>query len=274
MLPTNYLSVSASLVKIATSAGNILSEYFRKAQLAYSTKNGRANLVTQADLASQRLIVNKLKQSFPNIPIIAEENGKPNLLAETCFLIDPLDGTLNFFHGIPFFSVALALVVNYEPIVGVVYAPCLKETFYAIKGHGAYLNAKRLQTRENRTLKDAIAATGWPYDQTLVDLVMHSLTLVQKEVQEVRVLGACSLEMCYVAAGFIDVYWELGLFPWDLAAGSLIVSEAGGTVTDLDGSDFDLSTGRVLAAANKFLHSGAVSILTNIFNNNSALPPN
>lgn len=157
-------------------------------------------------------------------------------------------------------------MANCEPIVGVVHAPCLKETFYAIKSHGAYLiNTKRLQTQRCKTLKEAIAAVGWPYDQTFINLVMRSLVLVQKEVQEVRVLGACSLEMCYVAAGFIDMYWELGLYPWDLAAGSLIVSEAGGTVTDLDGSSFNLSTGRVLATANDLLHSSAVSILKNIF---------
>ncbi|MEM2249762.1 MAG: inositol monophosphatase family protein [Candidatus Bathyarchaeia archaeon] len=252
---------SASLVKISQVAGDVLLRYFRKTRLHCFAKHGRANLVTQADLASQKIIIKLLMKLFPDIPVVTEENPLVTPESEAYFLVDPLDGTLNFFHGIPFFSVSIALMINHKPLVGVVHAPFLNETFYAIKGRGTFLNAKELRTGQKKTLKEAIAVTGWPYDPSLMDLALRLLILVQKEVQEVRVFGACSLEMCYVAANFIDVYWEIGLCPWDLAAGWLIVEEAGGVVSDLDGGAFDLSAGRVLAVNSETLHRDVVKIL-------------
>ncbi|MEM3433067.1 MAG: inositol monophosphatase family protein [Candidatus Methanomethyliaceae archaeon] len=248
-------------MEISQAAGDVLLQYFRKTQLYYSTKQGRANLVTQADIMSQKIIIEQLATLFPDIPVITEENNDTVPGIETYFLVDPLDGTLNFFHGIPFFSVSIAFIMNRKPVVGVVHAPFLNETFCAIKGQGTFLDAKRLQAGRRKTLKEAVAVTGWPYEPSLMDLALRSLILVQKEVQEVRVFGACSLEMCYVAANFIDVYWEIGLYPWDLAAGWLIVEEAGGVVSDLDGGTFDLASNRVLAVNSETLHRDVIKIL-------------
>lgn len=250
------------LVSIAQAAGDLLLHWFRTGEISYSSKEGRANLVTEADLSSQRLITEELSRLFPNIPVVGEEGETVTLWQATSyFLVDPLDGTLNFLRGIPFFAVSIALVWKGTPVVGVVHAPVLGETFYAARGGGTFLNGNRLRRQKEKPVRDSIAVTGWPYNPSLMSWARQSISLVQREVHEVRILGACSLEMCYVAAGFVDVYWEIGLCPWDLAAGWVIVKEAGGVVTDVDGSAFNLLSGRVLAASNKVLHRKIVHIL-------------
>lgn len=238
------------LIYIAQSAGKILLGYFRKKELSHSEKSGRSDLVTEADLAAQEKITEELARLYPDIPVIGEE-GKQERGEGLYFLVDPLDGTLNFFHGIPYFSVSIALMENEKPIAGVVYAPGLGETFYAVKGEGAYFNNERLSLSSSVQLSGAIAATGWPYDKRLIQWTEEAISLVQSKVQEVRIMGSAALEMCYVAAGFIDVYWEVGLHPWDLAAGAIILREAGGVVTDVNGAPFELSSGRVLACGNR-----------------------
>ena len=250
------------LIATARTAGEILSRYFRRGMVSHRMKAGRANVVTEADLESQRAIIERLSRLFPRVPIVGEEDESTGGAdAEMYFLVDPLDGTLNFLHGIPFFSVSIALMQGETPLVGVVYAPVLDELFYATRGAGAFLNGRRLGRRGKRSIREAIAVTGWPYDPTLLSWAQRSLSLVQKEVQEVRILGTSSLEMCYIAAGFIDVYWEVGLYPWDLAAGWAIVTEAGGMVTDPAGGEFDLRSGRVLATGCTSLHHEMLRIL-------------
>jgi len=250
------------LISVARAAGEILSRYFRIRGFAHATKTGRANVVTEADLASQGLITEELSRRFPRVPVVGEE-GKtgPFPRRGTYFLVDPLDGTLNFLHGIPFFSVSIALMQGGRPAAGVVYAPALGELFHAVKGMGAFFNGRKLDRPGEKALREALAVTGWPYDPALLGWAQRSLSLIQEKVQEVRILGSSSLEMCYVAAGLIDVYWEVGLYPWDVAAGWAVVEEVGGTVSDLDGNEFDPVSGRVLAAGCRSLHREMLRIL-------------
>jgi len=250
------------LISVVRAAGEILYRYFRKRDFAHVTKTGRANIVTEADLASQRLIANELSRRFPRVPVVGEEGeAGPLPCGGTYFLVDPLDGTLNFLHGIPFYSVSIALMREGRPMAGGGYAPALGGLFHAMKGVGAFLNGRKLNRPSEKTLHEAIAVTGWPYDSALLGWVHRSLSVVQEKVQEVRILGASSLEMCYVAAGLIDVYWEVGLYPWDLAAGWVMVEETGGIVSDLDGAAFDLVSGRVLAVGCRSLHKEMLRLL-------------
>ena len=250
------------LISVAQAAGEILFHYFRRRGFAHATKTGRANVVTEVDLASQRLIAQELSRRFPRVPVVGEEGEtEPLPHGGTYFLVDPLDGTLNFLHGIPFFSVSIALMRDGKPVAGVVYAPAMGELFHAVTGVGAFFNGRKLGRPGEKALHEAIAVTGWPYDPALLSWAQRSLFVVQDKVQEVRILGASSLEMCYVAAGLIDVYWEVGLYPWDLAAGWLMVEETGGVVSDLDGDRFDLVSGRVLAASCRSLHEEMLRVL-------------
>ncbi len=236
--------------------------YFRKEGLSHETKAGRANIVTEADVASQKWLVRGLSRLCPHIPIIGEEGRQQGWPEKGFyFLVDPLDGTLNFLHGIPFFSVSIAVMWGTKPVAGVVHAPALRESFYAVEGQGAYFNNRKISLQSKTNIREAIAVTGWPYNSELIPWTQRALLLVHKEAQEVRILGSASLEMCYVAAKIVDVYWEIGLYPWDLAAGWAILRESGGIVSDIAGGDFDLLSGRVLACGNESLHREMVRLL-------------
>jgi len=252
-----------NLIYISQSAGKILARYFRQKSISYKEKSGKSDLVTEADLASQEKITQDLAKFNPKIKIIGEE-GPHNYQENKYFLVDPLDGTLNFFHGIPYFSVSISLMEGKDSIMGVVHAPILNETFYAIRGEGAYFNGNRLSLSDELALSKAIVATGWPYSQQFIRWTEGTINLVQARVQEVRILGSAALEMCYVAAGIIDAYWEVGLYPWDLAAGGLIVEEAKGILRDIDGTQFDLFSGRVLTSRNNLINDEMVTILSKI----------
>ncbi|MGY4707489.1 inositol monophosphatase family protein [Candidatus Bipolaricaulota sp. J31] len=254
-----------ALVSLAQEAGTVLLGYFRHRGLLHLKKEGRANIVTEADLASQELILAGLTRLFPEIPAVGEEGRHVKPPREgPYFLVDPLDGTLNFLHGLPFFGVSIALMEGEEPVVGVVHAPALGETFHAVQGRGAFLNGERIYTRGHVPIPEAIAVTGWPYNPELLPWAKRALAAMQAMVQEVRILGAASLEMCYVAAGFIDIYWEVGLYPWDLAAGWLIVEEAGGVVKDVGGGKFELYSGRVVAGKSRALVDETVQTLESL----------
>jgi myo-inositol-1(or 4)-monophosphatase len=250
------------LTAIAQQAGKVLIENFRMNNFIYARKPGKANIVTNIDREVQRLIIKELTQRFPNTPTIGEEDGDMmRKCDETFFLVDPLDGTLNFVHGLPFFAISIALVKGDKPIAGVVHAPVLKETFAAVLNCGAFMNGQRIQCYKSLPCDEALGTTGWPYHLDLIPWAQRALLAMQRDIQEVRILGAAALELCYVAAGIIDIYWEVGLQPWDLAAGSLIVSEAGGKIGDINGNAFNLLSGQILAARNEQLYQCAVHTL-------------
>jgi len=261
------LQIANIMRSISQAAGKLLMQYFRTYKFSYTQKPGKANIVTTVDIAVQDLIVEKLMRYFPEVPIIGEEIVDEETTAnkleevELLFLVDPLDGTLNFVHGLPFFAVSIALIERKQPVIGVVHVPALEETFTAILGCGAFGNGHKMRCNRVLPMSQALCATGWPYDLKLVQPTGKAILLMQQNVQEVRILGAAALELCYVAAGIIDVYWEIGLKPWDLAAGSLIVKEAGGIVSDINGETFDLFSGRVLACNSEQLWREVIAIL-------------
>ena len=247
------------LIEIARNAGKIVLRFYRQVT-EYGAKMSEADIVTEADMESQKYIVESLNRCFPEIPVLAEE-GLTSRNGERYFVVDPLDGTLNFFHGLPFFSISIAYVDEKGPCMGVVHAPATGETFFAVRGEGSYDHiGKRLHVSTTTELRQCLAVTGWPYDKLLQPWTQRTVNLFQELVQEVRILGSAALEMAYLAAGHIDLYWEVGLYPWDLAAGYLLVEEAGGRVSDVNGENFSLSTGRV-AASNGILHEELIGNL-------------
>jgi myo-inositol-1(or 4)-monophosphatase len=217
------------------------------------TKSAARDLVTEADLAAERALVARLRAAFPEHAIESEETVRDDSSGEGSrrprWFLDPLDGTVNFVHGLPAFAVSLGLYSGREPEVGVVHAPRLGETFRASRGGGAFLGERRLAVSAARELGDALVATGFPYrrEDPRTNNVAHFAALIPA-VRDLRRVGAASVDLAYVAAGRFDGYWELGLSPHDVAAGALLVREAGGVVTDLDGGDDWLRGGRVVAA--------------------------
>lgn len=220
---------------LARDAGRLLGEYAVKQargdNLAIDTKTSLTDPVSDADRASEQLIVAGLRSAFPHDGIVAEENGEA--VAGTSgyrWVIDPLDGTVNFLHGIPQWCVSIACLDADGPVVGVVYTFAADELFTAVRGHGARLNDAGLSITENRPLRDCLIATGFSYEVAVRDVQAKELAELLAHVRDVRRSGAAALDLCFVAAGRVAAYFEMSLQPWDWAAGMLIVTEAKGTV--------------------------------------------
>lgn len=252
----DFLAVAC---EAARNAGGILKENIHGArEIAYK---GDINLVTEMDTRSERAVVGMLRASFPDHGIVAEEETTITNGSGYTWIIDPLDGTTNYAHGYPCFSVSIALEQEDDVITGVVYDPMRDELFTAQKGEGAYLNGKRIKVSTVDALIKSLLATGFPYDRKESEKnnldYFHDLLMAS---QEVRRDGSAALDLCSVAAGRFDGFWELKLKPWDVAAGSLIVREAGGRVTDLSGNPFDIFGDEVLAS-NGIIHGQMQEIL-------------
>jgi len=252
----DFLAVA---VAAARKAGGILKENIHGTREI--TYKGDINLVTEMDTRSERAVVETLRASFPDHGIIAEEETTIRNASGSTWIIDPLDGTTNYAHGYPCFSVSIALEHEGNVITGVVYDPMRDELFTAQKGQGAHLNGKRIKVSTVDALIKSLLATGFPYDRKESEKnnldYFHDLLMAS---QEVRRDGSAALDLCYVAMGRFDGFWELKLKPWDVAAGSLIVAEAGGRVTDLRDNTFDIFADEVLAS-NGIIHGQMVEIL-------------
>jgi myo-inositol-1(or 4)-monophosphatase len=191
--------------------------------------------------------------------MVAEESGGSHQ-SGTTFYVDPVDGTLNFVHGVPFFSVSIGCWIDGAPAVGVVLNPLSGDTYTAVRGAGAKKNAKPIAVSAAPSLRESLIATGWPYERANRARLFSEMDRLYMESQELRTFGCSSLELCLVAEGAFDGYWERDLKPWDMAAGALIVTEAGGTVSSLLGGEFHLNSGRI-AASNGRIHKELVSAL-------------
>ncbi len=236
-------------IKIAKQAGKVLEENFKQEhQISHKgPKSIKYNLVTETDRQSEQLIVRAIKKNFPTHSVLGEEYGNSGTgSSEYRWIIDPLDGTTNYIHGYHFFAVSIGVEIKGEIVAGVVYAPLLKELFTASKGGGAFLNGKPLHVSKAKKLEDSLLATGFQYrdEYNNIPHLSHFLPLVHG----IRRSGSAAIDMCYVAAGRYEAYWEGGIYPWDIAAGSLIVGEAGGKVSALDGSALKLDNRRILAS--------------------------
>lgn len=224
-----YLEFAKDLAK---GAGEIQLRHFRHNGLQLTTKYNNADIVTIADKESEKLILNSISERYPSHSILSEESGTIDGEAEWKWIIDPLDGTTNFSQGLPVFSISIALQHYGETVVGVVYAPYLNEMFTAIKGQGAWLNSEyKLRCKNKSSIEEMVIDTGIPVDKDKnPDNNLDNISRVVKNARGLRIFGSAALDLCYVAAGFIDAYWEMNIHPWDVAAGELIASEAGAVV--------------------------------------------
>lgn len=233
----------------AEAAGGILMGFLENLDPSrIGTKSAARDLVTEADLESERCLVELLRAALPGHAIESEEAVRDADSERPRWFLDPLDGTVNFVHGLPCFAVSMGLFADGEPQVAVVHAPRLAETFHAVRGGGAFLGEQRLAVSRARTLGEALLATGFPYRrQELAHNNLENFARLFLEVRDLRRMGSAALDLAYVAAGRFDAFWELHLAPHDVAAGALLVREAGGLVSDLDGGEGWLRGGHILA---------------------------
>jgi myo-inositol-1(or 4)-monophosphatase len=244
----------------ARHAGSLLRAGYGQAHIIEN--KGVVNLVTEMDHRSEEYLLKQIRRHFPGHAIITEESGSLSGAPETCWYLDPLDGTTNYAHGVPFFSVSIAYAESGQIQLAAVYDPMQDELFSAERGEGAWLNGQPIHVSAVGQLIQSLLVTGFPYD--LLDTPQNNLdnfSRLSRLTQGVRRLGSAALDLCYVAAGRLDGYWEIRLSPWDMAAGWLIVTEAGGIVTDLQGSPDVLRPPYATVAANQHLHSIIINLL-------------
>jgi myo-inositol-1(or 4)-monophosphatase len=257
---------------IAKEAGRILLEGWGT-RPAFGFKSEDINLVTEYDRRSEALVVERLAAAFPNDSIVGEEGAsvqRDGGTAGRVWYVDPLDGTTNFAHGLPFFAVSLGLCVNRRPVLGVVEAPAVGWSFSGtVTGGGAWLNGKPISPSRIDRLGGALLVTGFPYARNPVQTNLPEWNAFTAAAQGTRRLGSAALDLCFVACGWLDGYWERALHPWDLVGGAAIVQAAGGQVSDLDGGVFDGETGRILAS-NGQLHDQMMRILQGVARRSSS----
>jgi myo-inositol-1(or 4)-monophosphatase len=225
-------------------------------------KKGTIDLVTEVDVAVERMFRAMMAERFPDHQILAEElGGAASVPAGPCWVFDPIDGTTNFAHGMPIFCSSLALEIDGVPEVAAIYDPTRKELFTAERGRGAFLNGAPLRVSSADRLVDAMLVTGFPYDiHSRVDEIVGLFGKFVGQVRAVRRLGSAAIDLCYVAAGRLDGFWESDLKPWDIAGGALIVAEAGGRITNMTGGPFTSRGGSVLAT-NGHLHGAMLDVI-------------
>ncbi|WP_204141760.1 inositol monophosphatase family protein [Halomicronema sp. CCY15110] len=257
-----YLEVAT---EAALAAGAVLQTYWGK--LEHIEQKGRpGDLVTEADKAAEAVVLDVLTRHLPDHPILAEESGSLRAADESPFLwaIDPLDGTTNYTHQYPFSAVSIGLLIDGHPAVGAIFDPFREDLFRAAKGHGATLNRRSIQVSTTDKLADSLLVTGFAYDRhERIDNNYAEFCHLTHLTQGVRRGGAASLDLAYVACGRLDGYWERGLSPWDMAAGVVLVEEAGGHVTAYDETDFDIKSGRILAT-NQRIHTILSQVLKQV----------
>ena len=252
-------------IEIAKKAGeHVLARLNTRFSVSYK---GVVNLVTEADLEAEELIVSRIRKAFPTHTILAEEKHKDTRVGEFCWIIDPLDGTTNYAHGFPVFSVSIGLEISGKVEWGVIYNPVLAELYTARRGAGAFCNGAAIHVSSVESLGASLLATGFPYDiQTSPANNLDNFCAFAQRSQGVRRCGSAALDFCAVAAGRFDGFWELKLNPWDCAAGYLMVEEAGGTVTDFHGQPPSIYAGEFIAS-NGLIHQQIVDVLESVVSN-------
>lgn len=250
-------------IEAARSAGALLrAEAGRRRQIAF--KGSPTNLVTEMDRRAEALIIDRIRAEFPGDAILSEERGLVGGPSARRWVIDPLDGTTNYAHGLRVFSVSIALEVDGRTRLGVAYDPNVDECFVAERGRGAWLDGERLAVSRTASLDESLVATGLPYNvretsrNNLAEFAAFSL-----RCQGIRRMGSAVLYCCHVAAGRLDGYWELRVGPWDVAAGALLIEEAGGRVTNLEGGPLDRERPEVVAS-NGLIHDEMLRVLTEV----------
>ncbi len=252
-------------IEAAKEAGKFLKYSVGRVKNIEVKQGEERNLVSEIDKGSEAKIIGMIKRHYPHHAILAEESGASDTSSDYKWVIDPLDGTTNFLHGLPIFSVTIGIEYKGEIVAGVVYDPNLDELFTAEKGSGAYLNGKRMKVTSSSALIDSLLVTGFPYDiaQNPDNAIGHFVNFLA-EARGLRRLGSAAIDLSYVAAGRFDGFWEVNLNPWDMAAGILFVREAGGRVTDFNGQETSIYKKQVLAS-NGTIHDAMLRILSKGF---------
>lgn len=263
----HYLETAA---EIAREAGALLSTWFER-HVPYEIK-GEFDLVTAADRASEKLVVERLRSHFPSHRIVAEEGGGHQSGSEYCWYVDPLDGTTNFAHSLPIFNVTLGLEQAGEMVAGVVFDPTRQEMFTAERGAGAYLNNRRVKVSSAQRVVDSLASTGFPSRKRHHSTNIHFYYQLGMASHGVRRTGSAAIDLAWVACGRLDFFWEFGLKPWDMAAGTLLVEEAGGRVSDMKGERHSVTTSEHLLADNSLLHTEVLSAFGEVFRGEMRVP--
>jgi len=261
---SKFSDITQLAIEAAVQSGKLLKQGY-STQFEVSFKPGKHNLVTEYDLASEKQIISLIRETYPDHNFLCEEEGAIQSDTEggIKWIIDPLDGTVNFAHNIPFFAVSIAAHKDGEPFCGVVYAPMYEELFIAEKDKGAYLNGEKIGVTKTQMLEQSFLATGFPYnmDENPHHIIENFSNFIKMGIP-IRRLGSATLDMTYVAAGRFDGYWETGLGAWDCAAAQVIINEAGGKITNWDGSEFKLADkNNTLLVSNGHIHDEMVQKL-------------
>ena len=247
-------------VRAARAAGNIIIRQIDQAQDLPATEKSRNNYVTEVDKQAETAIIDTLLKAYPKHAILAEESGTRGN-DDYVWIIDPLDGTTNFMHGFPHFAVSIALQHKGKLQQAVIYDPFRQELFTASRGDGAYLNERRMRVSKRKNLEGALIGTGFPFGESAhIDRFLETCRILLPVTAGIRRAGAATLDLAYVACGRLDGFWEFGLQPWDIAAGALLIEEAGGLVSDINGGSAFMESGNVLAAA-PGVHEEMLSLL-------------
>lgn len=248
------------VIELAKEAGEIIRDGFGK-KFLIEYKTNSSNLVTEVDKKSEQFIINFIRKEFPTHSIIAEESGTQKYSSEYVWVIDPLDGTTNFAHGLPIFSVSIGIQKNGKTLCGVVYDVMKNILYTAELGSGAFADSRKLQVSSNDDLGTSFLVTGFPYNiKENPDFAIERFVAFLKCSRAVRRLGSAAIDMCYVADGVFDGFWEVFLNPWDVCAAKLIVEEAGGIVTDFDGKEATIFSKQFLATNGK-IHKQMIEVL-------------
>jgi myo-inositol-1(or 4)-monophosphatase len=249
---------------VTEDAGKVLLSYYNK-DFRIDRKDpfeGSIDIVTDADRASETLILEAIRREFPHHDILAEETPTDRSGSPWLWIVDPLDGTINFAHGFPVFSISIAVMEHGRLLAGMVYDPLRRDSFFAARDAGAFFNDKRIHVSRADRLDRSLVGTGFPYDRAVSpENNVAEFCQVVTRVQGVRRAGSAALDLAYVAAGRLDGFWELKLKPWDMAAGMLLVEEAGGRVTDRTGQPTDVYTNAIVAT-NGHIHDTLLGVLS------------
>jgi len=258
--------------EIAAEAGSLLRYYFER-RVSFEMK-GEYDLVTEADRASEKLVVERLRQHFPSHSIVAEEGGGQATSSEYRWYVDPLDGTTNFAHSYPVWNVTLGLEQNGEMIAGVVFDPTRDELFTAERGSGAFLNGRKISVSKVTSIRDSLFSTGFPNHNRATNPNIRFFHELAQTAHGVRRGGSAAIDLAYVACGRLEGFWEIGLSPWDIAAGVLLVEEAGGRRSDMLGGPHDIRSPHMLTD-NGLIHDEVIGVFQALWRGEtlSPMPP-
>jgi len=251
------------LIEIIKEAGEILKDgYFSKKDVTFKASK---DLVTKYDVAVENFLKEKFALEFKDFNVIAEESDNSNLEFSNSIIVDPIDGTTNFVNKVPHTCISVGVYKDKKPFIGIVYNPILDELYTAVVGEGAYLNGERLQVSDESTFQKALLSTGFPYSNATnkddLNDVIEKIAYILPRCQDIRRLGSAAIDLCFVARGTYEGYYEMNLKAWDVSAGLIILQEAGGKVSTLDGSDYTLFEDKYIVASNGLIHNELISNL-------------